>query len=101
MIIFPALENIALNQPVSVSSQIDDVDVDASYVVDGNPSSNLRIDGCAHSLDSNNPWLTIDFGEMKTVIGVDIVNRGDCCGKCILSISDFIHFYVNIHKLLQ
>ena len=76
-----AIRNIALNQPVTVSSQIVSPDVNASYAVDGNPSSDMRMGGCAHSRRTDNPWLTIDFGEMRHVIGVDIVNRGDCCGN--------------------
>ena len=83
-ICFKAIQNIALNKPVTMSSQHEHGF--GLYAVDGNSSPHYFNDGCAHTIDfpgSTDPWLTVDFGETKTVIGVDIVNRGDCCGKCL------------------
>ena len=74
--------NIALLQPVTMSTER--TPGCGAYAVDGNPSPNFA-QGCAHSEGggSDDPWWTVDFGEVRSVVGVDIVNRGDCsgCGK--------------------
>ena len=56
----------------------------ASYAVDGNTNADWST-GCActyaNGIGTDDPWWAVDFGEQKFVVGVDVVNRGDCCGK--------------------
>ena len=73
-----------------------------SYAVDGHLNTNAY-NGCYHSdQTANDPWLTVVFGEMKHVMGVDILNRGDGYGKCF-SVIRFINIsivLVYMYKLL-
>ena len=77
------LQNIALNQPASMSSQ--QWIGPARYAVDGITLTNYFAVGCASTTAENggsqNPWWAVDFGERKSVVGVNIVNIGYFCSK--------------------
>ena len=81
LLFFTGASNIALNQQVITS--VFNSHQPGSFAVDGNLNNHGSF--CAHSAPAynNDPWLTVDFGEMKHVMGVGIVNRGECCGKCL------------------
>ena len=54
----------------------------ANKAVDGNIAADLFKDRtCSHTEEEDNPWWKVDFGKMYSIAGVEITNRGDCCGE--------------------
>ena len=47
--------------------------------MDGNRSP--HINKCTHTNADNNAWWRVDLERVEPVAEVNIVNRGDCCGK--------------------
>ena len=54
----------------------------AQYAVDGMSNSSLVERSCAHksATPDKNPWWEVDFENIYNITGVEITNRGDCCG---------------------
>jgi predicted RNA-binding protein with TRAM domain len=49
--------------------------------VDGNWDTSWGSSSCTHTGPDSNPWWQVDLGETKTVTGIEITNRGDCCSS--------------------
>ena len=71
--------DLALNKKASQSSIR--YDFAAQRAVDGNNATSMDQQSCSHT-DPNDrkPWWEVDFGYTYKVNGVEITNRGDCCG---------------------
>lgn len=72
--------NVALNKPVFQSSKYRPEN-DANKTVDGNRDDNYFHGSCTHTLHEVQPWIVVDLEGEYEIVGVEIVNRGDCCGK--------------------
>ena len=54
----------------------------ANKAVDGNKNSIYSGGSCTHTANTNQPiWWEVDFGKIYNITGVEITNRGDCCGN--------------------
>ena len=54
----------------------------AQKAVDGNTNSNFHEKSCSHTRKGDSePWWEVDLGHAYNVAGVEITNRGDCCGN--------------------
>ena len=53
----------------------------AHYAVDGKSTTALYQNSCSHTGEEEWPWWEVDFGNTYSVAGVEITNRGDCCGE--------------------
>ena len=54
----------------------------SSYkAVDGNNATDYLSHLCTHTHYDNPPWWEVDFGKIYNITGVEITNRGDCCGE--------------------
>ena len=51
----------------------------ASRAIDGNKNNRFGGNSCTHTLGENKPYWFVDIGISRTVTGVRITNRGDCC----------------------
>jgi hypothetical protein len=71
--------NVALNQPVIVSSLNSGQYASA---VDGNTDTSWDRGSCLEvsANDNNTAWLTVDLGALTYVYGINFTNRGNCCG---------------------
>ncbi|GMH37919.1 hypothetical protein BSKO_05803 [Bryopsis sp. KO-2023] len=56
---------------------------DSSRAVDGNKNPQWSGNSCAHTLETHNPWWTVDLLDRFDVTRVEITNRGDCCGSLL------------------
>lgn len=48
--------------------------------VDGNTKNSYSDNTCFHTNDEQSPWWQVNFGKSFTIVGVELTNRGDCCG---------------------
>ena len=48
--------------------------------IDGNKNTNVFAHSCSHTIKEQQPWLEVDLGNVYNITGVEITNRGDCCG---------------------
>jgi hypothetical protein len=80
-VLLPVQVNIALNKKTEhVGTWYDGL---SEYAVDGNRETTLVINDiyqCQHTIAANKPWWYVDFGSIKKVRTVKVLNRGDCCG---------------------
>ena len=53
----------------------------AHNAVDGNENTDLTQHSCAHTQLDKSPWWEVDLGKTYNITGVEITNRGDCCGN--------------------
>jgi F5/8 type C domain len=51
----------------------------AGRAVDGNTSGVFSQGSVTSTLSQNNPWWSVDLGQSRFVLSVDIFNRSDCC----------------------
>ena len=80
---------MADNRELTVLSFLADYQVGQSSVgwggnpyraIDGNADGIHANGGCSHSSGKEaDPWWYVDFGKYKTIKGVRITNRKDCC----------------------
>jgi hypothetical protein len=89
-------ENIALNLNTGQSATWYN---GYSYLaVDGYKETTLFIHDniyqCQHTTSTYNPWWYVDFGSIKMVRIVKVLNRGDCCGDRL----KFVYGYVSSDK---
>ena len=78
------LLDLALFKNATQSSTFSDKGITfiANKAVDGNIATDLYRDKtCSHTEKEDNPWWKVDFGKMYSITGVQITNRGDCCGE--------------------
>jgi F5/8 type C domain len=73
--------NVALNKPTWQSSTFPswtNVDWGSERAVDGNTSTNIFENSCAHTDVTNTvSWWAVDLGSLTLVFGVNLTNRGD------------------------
>jgi F5/8 type C domain len=73
--------NIALKKPTWQSSLYRSYWT-SNLAVDGNKNATAVANSCAHMNISNAPsWWAVDLGSLTRVFGVNLTNRGDCCGE--------------------
>ena len=77
--------NIALNKTTWQSSVYKDwTGWTSDLAVDGNKNTDMEANYCAHTDVTNTPsWWAVDLGSPTRVFGVNLTNRGDCCGELI------------------
>ena len=51
--------------------------------VDGNRASKYNSHSCTHTIHGRDPqpWWEVYLGKKYSITGVEITNRGDCCGE--------------------
>jgi len=76
--------NAAKGMPTSQSSTMKGGSADRA--VDGHTNTDYADNSCTHTEYELKPWWKVDLGKPHTVAGVQIWNRGDCCGS---RLSDF------------
>ena len=52
----------------------------ANKAVDGGKGTHLFDGSCTHTKYEEGPWWEVDLGFNYNITGVEITNRGDCCG---------------------
>ena len=72
------IADVALYKNASQSSTLE---YPAHYAVDGNKNTDLIQNSCAHTQLDKSPWWEVDLGKKYDITGVEITNRGDCCGE--------------------
>jgi len=78
--------NLALGRPTWQSSSHSNGPSRLS--VDGNKNTNFFAGSCSHTADDQeNPWWAVELDRPTGVYGVNLTNRGDCCGY---RLSDFV-----------
>ena len=70
--------DIALKKQARQSSTL--YGASAARAVDGNSNPNWGKGSCTHTHKNKNAWWEVNFGKIYNVTGVEITNRGDCCG---------------------
>ena len=58
----------------------------AELAIDGNTHDRLDKQSCTQTNEETEPWWKVTFKNVILVKEVLIVNRGDCCGKCIFHV---------------
>ncbi|XP_058240217.1 fucolectin-like [Hemibagrus wyckioides] len=53
----------------------------ASFAIDGNRASDLRLSSCTHTNADNSPWWRVNLLAMYDISNVIITNRGDACAE--------------------
>lgn len=78
-----AQTNLAYQKKATQSSNYGQHAGQASKAVDGNTSGNWKNGSlsCTKDGGTNNPWWTVDLGEIYDVSKIEIWNRTDCCGE--------------------
>jgi F5/8 type C domain len=72
--------NLALHRPAWQSSTLEGRGAERS--VDGNKNPDWYQDSCScTAVGDITPWLAVDLGEPTYIYGVNMTNRGDCCGR--------------------
>jgi hypothetical protein len=71
--------NIARGKPAQQSSTTQGGE--ASRAVDGNIDTIYAHGSCTHTHYDNEPWWMVDLETNRKIGGVQIWNRGDCCGS--------------------
>ena len=72
------IADVALYKNASQSSTLG---YSAHYAVDGNKNTVLGLYSCTHTITEQSPWWEVDLGKTYDITGVEITNRGDCCGN--------------------
>ena len=72
------IADVALYKNASQSSTLE---YPARYAVDGNITTDLFQGSCTHTDIEDRPWWEVDLGKTYDITGVEITNRGDCCGN--------------------
>ena len=49
--------------------------------VDGNSATVFNHGSCSCTGSEHQPWWEVDLGKSFNIAGVEITNRGDCCGE--------------------
>lgn len=76
--------NVALNKKATQSSNyIISGKGTPSNAVDGNTDGNWQSNSVTHTISEgeNNPWWTVDLGEVYDIYKIRIWNRTDCCAE--------------------
>ena len=74
--------NIALRQPTWQSSTFNAAWT-SDKAVDGNKDTKILDQHCSHTAGVEvHPWLAVDLGSPVFIYGINLTNRGDCCGEC-------------------
>ena len=55
----------------------------ADKAVDGIKTTGLTQGSCTHTDIEDRPWWEVDLGKTYDITGVEITNRGDCCGNSL------------------
>lgn len=76
--------NLALNKPVKQSSDlvhptVEPSKVNAKNATDGKTDGDFTHGSVTHTQMDPNAWLDIDLGKAKSINGVVVWNRTDCC----------------------
>ncbi len=71
----------------------------AGLSIDGNRDGNFANGSVAHTLGEAAPWWQVDLGSIKTISGIKIFNRQDCCQdrlkNVLLFVSDVAFLYTD------
>ena len=54
--------------------------------IDGNVNSDITSNSCTHTQREFYPWWKVTLKRGVLISEVVIVNRGDCCGKCLVHV---------------
>jgi uncharacterized protein YuzE len=74
------LTNVALKKQTWQSSTFSTTAGDSSRAVDGNTIPNWSVGTCSHTAAGDkNPWWAVDLGKKYNVVGIELINRADCC----------------------
>ncbi|WP_421949377.1 discoidin domain-containing protein [Phaeodactylibacter xiamenensis] len=76
-----AQNNVALNKRATQSSNYTSSSGQPSKAVDGNTDGRWQSGSVTHTQGggSNNPWWTVDLGEVHDIRKIRVWNRTDCC----------------------
>ena len=79
-----AREDVAYNGVATQSSSHESYP--AKMAIDGHVHNDITDNTCSQTQEEFYPWwkVTLEYGVLVTE--VVIVNRGDCCGKCLVHV---------------
>jgi len=81
-------KNLAPGGTTTQSSTYKDKTVEcmAEWAINGNTDDLYDDHTCSHTNEENEPWWKVTFNYDILVREVLIINRGDCCGKCLIHV---------------
>ena len=62
------------------SSLYNDLDL-SERAIDGNGNTDYHQGYCTHTSGDDMAWWSVDMTKEQSITKVEVVNRGDCCGK--------------------
>ena len=93
-----SISDVALFKKTSQSSNF--YDYGSHLAADGNLDTRMDQLSCAHTKADAEPWWMVDFGKVYNVTGVEITNRGDCCGDRLKNFDVTVDGNLYVYPLL-
>ena len=99
----PSILDVALFKKTAQSSTIifAGSEMISHKAVDGIATTSFSSSSCTHTKADAEPWWMVDFGKVYNITGVEITNRGDCCGDRLKNFDVTVdgNLLVKIHSL--